>query len=73
MVMRKMMAGMGLVALPLVSLGASVLPNLFFIALLLGGGNLTAGATTIFTALVGIAALLDAVFALSLGLAPLAG
>jgi hypothetical protein len=56
MVMRKMMAGMGLVALPLVSLGASVLPNLIFvIALLLGGGNLVAGATTIFTALVGIA------------------
>jgi len=54
--MRKMMAGMGLAALPLVSLGASVLPNLIFvIALLLGGGNLTAGATTIFTALVGIA------------------
>jgi len=54
--MRKMMAGMGLVALPLVSLGASVLPNLIFvIALLLGGGNLVAGPTTIFTALVGIA------------------
>jgi hypothetical protein len=56
--MRKMMVGMGLVALPLVSLGASVLPNLFFIALLLGGGNLAAGATTIFSALVGIAAFL---------------
>lgn len=70
--MRKMMAGMGLVALPLVSLGASVLPNLFFIALVMGGGNLVANATTIFTALVGIAALLDAVFTLGLGLAPLA-
>jgi hypothetical protein len=56
MVMRKMMAGMGLVALPLVSLGASVLPNvLLVIALLLGSGNLVAGPTTIFTALVGIA------------------
>ncbi len=54
--MRKMMAGMGLAALPLVSLGVSVLPNLIFvIALLLGGGNLVAGPTTIFTALFGIA------------------
>ncbi len=54
--MRKMMAGMGLAALPLVSLGVSVLPNLIFvIALLLGGGNLVAGPTTIFTALLGIA------------------
>jgi hypothetical protein len=58
MVMRKMMAGMGLVALPLVSLGASVLPKAFFlIALLLGGGNLVAGPTTIFTVLAGLAAL----------------
>jgi hypothetical protein len=58
MVMRKMMAGMGLAALPLVSLGASVLPKAFLlIALLLGGGNLVAGPTTIFTVLAGLAAL----------------
>jgi len=63
--MRKMMAGMGLVALPLVSLGASVLPNLIFvIALLLGGGNLVAGPTTIFTALLGIAGVIGAIGAI---------
>jgi hypothetical protein len=40
-----------------VSLGASVLPKAFFlIALLLGGGNLVAGPTTIFTVLAGLAA-----------------
>jgi hypothetical protein len=69
MVMRKMMAGMGLAALPLVSLGASVLPNvLLVIALLLGGGNLVAGPTTIFTALVGIAGVVGAVTGIPLSL-----
>jgi len=63
--MRKMMAGMGLVALPLVSLGASVLPNLILvIALLLGGGNLVAGPTTIFTALLGIAGVIGVIGAI---------
>ena len=67
--MRKMMAGMGLVALPLVSLGASVLPNvLLVIALLLGGGNLVANATTIFTALVGIGGVVSAIPAIGLSL-----
>ena len=54
--MRKIVAGMGLAALPLVSLLVSTVPQLIFvIALLLGGGNLAAGPTTSFTALVGIA------------------
>ncbi len=65
--MRKMMAGMGLVALPLVSLGASVLPKAFLlIALLLGGGNLVAGPTTIFTVLAGLAAFAGGFFAATL-------
>lgn len=54
--MRKVGVGMGLLSMPLLSLAAGAVPQLIFvIALLLGGGNLTAGITTIFTALVGIA------------------
>ena len=68
--MRKMMAGMGLVALPLVSLGASVLPNvLLVIALLMGRGDLTANATTIFTTLVGIGGVVSAIPLPVIGLA----
>jgi|GEM_PF-968107 len=60
--MRKVMAGMGLLGMPLLSLGVSAVPQLIFvIALLLGGGNLTAGATTIFTAIVGLAGFLNIV------------
>jgi hypothetical protein len=56
MVMRKWMAGMGLLGMPLLSLAMGTVPQLIFvIALVLGGGNLLANATTIFTALVGIA------------------
>lgn len=65
--MRKWMTGMGLLSAPLLSLAVGAVPQLFFIALVLGGGNILAGPTTIFTALVGIAGLLGIA-----GLGPLA-
>jgi len=54
--MRKWMTGMGLLSAPLLSLAVGAVPQLIFvIALVLGGGNILAGPTTIFTALLGIA------------------
>mgnify|MGYP000170979725 CR=1 FL=1 len=63
--MRKVMAGMGLFGMPLLSLVVGAMPQLLLvIALLLGGGNLTAGITTIFTTLVAVGGIIGAIGAI---------
>ncbi|MCS6816141.1 MAG: hypothetical protein N0A16_08710 [Blastocatellia bacterium] len=67
--MRKVMAGMGLLSMPLLSLAVGVVPQvLFVIALVLGGGNILANVTTLFTALVGIAGFTGIIGALGVNL-----
>ena len=63
--MRKIVAGMGLAGLPLVSLVVSALPNLLLvIALVLGGGNLVANVPTLYLALVAVGGIIGAIGAI---------